>query len=69
MRGIKAYGFRAVQAGRPVGGGAGRVGMTAHIVYPALDKDNPATLSSRIISDIIREEIGFDGFLVGTTSI
>lgn len=40
-------------------------GMTAHIVYPALDKDNPATLSSRIISDIIREEIGFDGFLVG----
>ena len=40
-------------------------GMTAHIIYPALDKDNPATLSSKIITDVIRGEIGFEGFLVG----
>ncbi|MCB1681808.1 MAG: beta-N-acetylhexosaminidase [Alphaproteobacteria bacterium] len=39
--------------------------MTAHIVYPALDQDNPATLSSKIISEVIRGEIGFQGFLVG----
>lgn len=39
-------------------------GMTAHIVYEALDADQPATLSKAVISDIIRDEIGFDGFLM-----
>ncbi len=39
-------------------------GMTAHIVYDALDADQPATLSKKVISDIIRDEIGFQGFLV-----
>lgn len=38
--------------------------MTAHIVYRALDADLPATLSPRVIGDIIRGEIGFDGVLV-----
>lgn len=38
--------------------------MTAHIIYTALDKDRPATLSSRTVKDIIRGEIGFDGILV-----
>lgn len=38
--------------------------MTAHIVYSALDKDNPATLSRKIISKVIRKTIGFDGLLM-----
>ena len=39
-------------------------GMTAHIVYEALDKTLPATLSAKVISEIIRGEIGFDGLLL-----
>lgn len=38
--------------------------MTAHLVYAAIDPDNPATTSPTIISSIIRGEIGFDGLLM-----
>lgn len=38
-------------------------GMTAHVVYAALDDRLPVTLS-RPAMDYIRREIGFDGFLV-----
>jgi beta-N-acetylhexosaminidase len=38
--------------------------MTAHIVYRAIDPTAPATLSPRVIADIIRGEIGFGGVLV-----
>lgn len=38
--------------------------MTAHIVYAAIDADNPATSSSRVIAEIIREKLGFDGLLI-----
>ena len=38
--------------------------MTAHVVYAALDPDNPATTSERVIGDIIRGEIGFDGLVM-----
>ena len=38
--------------------------MTAHVVYTALDKDNPATLSRTVISSVIRNLIGFDGLLM-----
>jgi beta-N-acetylhexosaminidase len=38
--------------------------MTAHIVYRAIDPEAPATLSRRVIGEIIRGEIGFDGVLV-----
>lgn len=38
--------------------------MTAHILYSALDKVHPATQSSKVIQNIIRKEIGFNGFLV-----
>lgn len=40
------------------------VGMTAHIVYTAWDAERPASLSPRVIGDIIRGEIGFDGLLM-----
>jgi beta-N-acetylhexosaminidase len=38
--------------------------MTAHVLYPALDPDRPATLSRRIATDLLRGEIGFRGVLV-----
>ena len=38
--------------------------MTAHVVYTALDGSAPATTSAKVISGIIRQEIGFDGFLM-----
>jgi beta-N-acetylhexosaminidase len=38
--------------------------MTAHIVYSAIDPTAPATLSSRVVTEVIRGEIGFDGVLV-----
>ncbi|MCC6913931.1 MAG: beta-N-acetylhexosaminidase [Rhodospirillaceae bacterium] len=39
-------------------------GMTAHVVYEAIDPDRPATTSRRMIEDIIRGEIGFQGLLM-----
>lgn len=38
--------------------------MTAHITYSALDDKAPATLSKKVIKQIIRKEIGFDGLLM-----
>jgi len=38
--------------------------MTAHIVYEQLDAERPATISPRIIRDVIRRKIGFAGTLV-----
>lgn len=39
-------------------------GMTAHVIYSDIDKQHVATNSKKIISEIIRKEIGFKGFLV-----
>ena len=38
--------------------------MSAHIVYMAIDPTVPATLSRRVILEVIRGAIGFDGVLV-----
>lgn len=38
--------------------------MTAHVVYAALDPDQPATLSASVIQSVIREDIGFAGLLM-----
>ena len=38
--------------------------MTAHVLYPAFDSDNPATLSSKILRDLLRRELGFEGAVV-----
>lgn len=40
------------------------IGMSAHIRYTAWDADNPATLSSFVIENIIRGKIGFTGLLL-----
>lgn len=39
-------------------------GMTAHVMYTAIDAHKPASLSNKVIGDIIRDEIGFKGFLI-----
>jgi beta-N-acetylhexosaminidase len=38
--------------------------MSAHVVFPALDPNRPATLSRRILGDLLRHDLGFDGVLV-----
>ncbi len=38
--------------------------MTAHVVFEVLDKQNPCTLSKRIIRDVIRKQLGFNGLLM-----
>jgi beta-N-acetylhexosaminidase len=40
------------------------MGMTAHVVYTAWDAERPASLSPVVIREIIRERIGFDGWLM-----
>ena len=40
------------------------IGMTAHLLFPVWDAENPATLSETIIRDVIRGSIGFDGLLL-----
>ncbi len=37
--------------------------MSAHVVYPALDAERPATLSRAICTDLLRGELGFEGVL------
>lgn len=39
-------------------------GMTAHIVFSAIDATAPATQSALVINQIIRQKIGFDGLLL-----
>jgi beta-N-acetylhexosaminidase len=38
--------------------------MTAHVLYPALDPEHPATLSARILRGLLRGELGYDGIVV-----
>jgi beta-N-acetylhexosaminidase len=38
--------------------------MTAHVVYKAIDPGAPATTSAKVIGEIVRGEIGFDGLLI-----
>jgi beta-N-acetylhexosaminidase len=38
--------------------------MTAHVLYPALDADHPATVSPAILTDLLRSELGFEGVIV-----
>jgi beta-N-acetylhexosaminidase len=37
--------------------------MTAHVVYPAID-EVPATLSRRLVTEVLRRELGFDGVII-----
>ncbi|MFF1693870.1 glycoside hydrolase family 3 protein [Streptomyces sp. NPDC058257] len=41
-----------------------RAVMSAHIVVPSLDAEYPATLSRRILTGLLREELNYDGLIV-----
>ncbi|MFJ8462490.1 glycoside hydrolase family 3 protein [Streptomyces swartbergensis] len=41
-----------------------RAVMSAHILVPALDPDRPATLSRRILTGLLRGDLGYDGLIV-----
>ncbi|MFC7981430.1 glycoside hydrolase family 3 protein [Streptomyces sp. NPDC057336] len=41
-----------------------RAVMSAHILAPALDPDRPATLSRRVLTDLLRGELGYQGLIV-----
>jgi beta-N-acetylhexosaminidase len=38
--------------------------MTAHILIPALDPERPGTLSRRIVTELLKEELGYDGLVL-----
>ncbi|MFN3652762.1 MAG: glycoside hydrolase family 3 protein [Armatimonadota bacterium] len=38
--------------------------MSAHILFRELDPERPGTLSRRILTGLLREELGFDGLVV-----
>lgn len=43
--------------------GVGSV-MTAHVAYPTLDEPGPATLSPRLVTGLLRGELGYHGLVV-----
>lgn len=38
--------------------------MTAHVFIPALDEERPATLSKKIITGMLRNDMGFEGLIL-----
>ncbi len=38
--------------------------MTAHVLYPALDAEHPATLSGTIVDKVLRRELGHQGLII-----
>jgi len=40
------------------------IAMSAHLVYTAVDPERPATASPIVVSEIMREEIGFEGLIM-----
>jgi beta-N-acetylhexosaminidase len=47
-----------------IASGAAPAMMTAHIVYPTLDPDNPATMSRRILTGLLRDEWEYKGVVI-----
>ncbi|TGL45104.1 glycoside hydrolase family 3 protein [Leptospira perdikensis] len=48
---------------RSITGGAEAV-MSAHIMYPKIDPQFPATLSKTILTDVLRKNLNFDGIII-----
>lgn len=38
--------------------------MTTHIIFTAIDSTYPATLSEKVLTNLLREELGFDGLII-----
>jgi beta-N-acetylhexosaminidase len=43
--------------------------MLAHVLFPAIDPDRPASLSRRIVTGFLRDQLGFDKHLVLTDDL
>jgi beta-N-acetylhexosaminidase len=43
--------------------------MTAHVVYPEVDRFNSATFSSFLLKKMLREEMGFEGLVVSDSLV
>ena len=58
LRGVEILPFvRAIEHGLPAI-------MTSHVVFPGLDPDGPATFSKKIVTELLRNELGFDGLIL-----
>ena len=57
LEGVELPPFQAA-----VEAGVGSV-MTAHVVFPALDEERPATLSPKVLRPLLRERLGFNGII------
>lgn len=58
LRATELVPFRAA-----VDAGASTI-MTSHVLLPALDGSAPATLSPRVLGDLLRGELGYEGVIV-----
>jgi beta-N-acetylhexosaminidase len=57
LRAVEFEPFRAaIRAGVPAI-------MTCHVLVPAVDEDQPATLSKAVVQGLLRDELGFDGLV------
>ncbi|HEX8603506.1 MAG TPA: glycoside hydrolase family 3 protein [Pseudoduganella sp.] len=57
---LEAFEFAPFRIAAPVAPAV----MTAHIVYPAIDADNPATMSPAILDGILRREWQYEGVII-----
>lgn len=57
LREVEFAPFRAA-----IEAGVGAI-MTGHVFVPALDGERPGTLSTRIVTEILRQELKFDGVI------
>ncbi len=46
-----------------IAAGAASIVMSAHVLVPALDAANPATLSAAVLTGLLREQLGFRGVI------
>ena len=59
VRRVELASFRAA-----IGAGIDAM-MTAHVIFPALEPERiPATVSRRVLTGLLREEMGFDGLII-----
>ncbi len=54
---IELFPFRELLASAPMM-------MTAHIIFSDLDPDNPATFSKKILTELLRDEWGYQGVVI-----
>jgi beta-N-acetylhexosaminidase len=58
---LRAREFVPFEAGIAAGA---RAVMLGHLMVPAIDRECPASLSRRVIGDVLRRELGFEGVVV-----